>query len=152
MHRLLLLSSLALASLSFAEPPADVAKAQALIQKSFLKPLAVKEEQRSRFSRARLPPQERRVRVTGEAPKADAKGGEFYTFAIDARHGWADEDSKNPWREATMTGCVYPATGAIFLKSGDQHRPAELMLGKKVQPAEAHVCTAAAPAKVAEVK
>ena len=51
-----------------------------------------------------------------------------------------------------MTGCVYPATGAIFLKSGDQHRPAEFMLGKKVKPAESHVCTAAAPAQVAEVK
>lgn len=112
----------------------------------------MKEEQRSRFSRMRLPPQERRVRVLDETPKTDAKGGEFYAFAVDARHGWMDEDAKNTWREATMTGCVYPATGAIFVKSGDQHRPAEFMLGKKVKATEAHVCTAAAPTQVAEVK
>ncbi|MEW6434824.1 MAG: hypothetical protein AB1730_25265 [Myxococcota bacterium] len=154
MHRLLLLSTLTLASLSFAEPPAEVAKAQALIEKDFLKPLAAKEEQRSSFSRARLPPQERRVRITDDAPKQDAQGGAFYTFAIDARHGvdWMDEGEKNPWLEATITGCVYPATGAIFVKSGAQHRPAAFMLGKKVKPAEAQVCTEAKPTQVAGVR
>jgi hypothetical protein len=152
MHRLLLLPTLTLASLSFARPPAEAAKARALIEERFLEPLAAKEAQRSRFSRALPPPQQRRVRVLDEAPKADAQGGEFHAFAIDERHGWADDDVKSPWREATMTGCVYPRTGAIFLKSGDQHRPAEFMLGKRVKPADAHVCIAAAPAPVARVK
>lgn len=94
------------------------------------------------------------MRVTDEAPKSDAQGGAFYAFAVDARFGadWLDEGEKNPWREATLTGCVYPATGAIFVKSGAQHRPAAFMLGKKVKPAEAHVCTAAPPTQVAEVK
>lgn len=94
------------------------------------------------------------MRITDDAPKQDAQGGAFYTFAIDARHGvdWMDEGEKNPWLEATITGCVYPATGAIFVKSGAQHRPAAFMLGKKVKPAEAQVCTEAKPTQVAGVR
>lgn len=142
-----------LASLSFAQAPADRAKAEQLIEKDLLKPLAAKEEQRSRFSRAGLPPQVRRVRVLDQEVKKDAQGGEFLSFAVDAKHGadWLDEGEPNPWRENAMTGCVYPATGEIFVKSGKQHRPAAFLLGKKVKPAEAHVCEATAT-QVAEAK
>jgi hypothetical protein len=152
MPRLLLLSSLTLASLSFAQAPAEVTTAEQLIQKNLLKPLAAKEEQRSRFSRARMPAQERRVRVLDAEPKKDAQGGEFRTFAVDARFGadWLDEGEANPWREATITGCIY-ASGDIFVKSGEQHRPAAILLGKKVKPAEAHVCQATTT-QVAEAK
>jgi hypothetical protein len=152
MPRLLLLSTFTLASLSFAQAPAEVAKAEQAIQKDFLKPLAVKEEQRSRFSRARLPAQVRRVRILDTVAKKDAQGGEFLTFAVDAKHGadWLEEGEPNPWRENTITGCIY-ASGEIFVKSGEQHRPASFMLGKKVKPAEAHVCQATAT-EVAEAK
>lgn len=101
-----------------------------------LEPLAQKEKERSRFSRARLPPQERRVRVTQASVTVDPSGRAYMAFAVDARHG-------TEWHENEVVGCGYPQTGALFVKSGDGYRPAEYLLGKVVDAA-ANVCTPAA--------
>ena len=60
------------------DPPAAVV--QRRVEKRLLEPLAQKEKERSRFSRARMPPQERRVRVTQTAVTLDANGR--WTFAV----------------------------------------------------------------------
>lgn len=127
-----LLPSFALA----AEPdPAAGEKAvRAQVEATVLEPLAEAEARRSRFSRARLPPRERRVRVTQATPATDAQGREFLSFAIDVRFGagWKDDD---------VVGCAYPATGEVFVKRGDSFRPASILLGKNVKPV-AGVCAA----------
>ncbi|MEW5738500.1 MAG: hypothetical protein AB1938_06210 [Myxococcota bacterium] len=152
MKRLLLLSTLTLASLCFAEPPADAsaekAAAEKLVKSELLQPLAAKELKQSRFSRARLPPQERRVRVL-DTPRQDSNGATFFAFEVDARFGDWDDDAENPWRKADITGCVYPEKKEVFVKSGSSHRPAAFMAGKKVKPAESSVCQ---PATLAQAR
>ena len=110
-----------------------------LVQNKLLKPLASKEDERSKFSRARMPPQERRVRVLGAETSTDAKGQAFVAFAVDSRHGYVEVDEKN-WRKDTITGCVYPGSGEIFITQGEHHRPASMLLGKKTKDAPDHVC------------
>jgi hypothetical protein len=75
------------------------------------------EANKSRFSRARLPPRERRVRVTQVTPAVDAAGRPFMAFAIDVRFG-GDE-----WRENDIVGCAYTKSGELFVKRGDDFRP-----------------------------
>ncbi len=128
-----------------------MAQAEALVQRVLVKPLAAKEAKRGRFSRAMQPPTARRVRVTDTVAQADAKGQAFLRFAVDARYGFELDGEHAPWKEAVLTGCAYPTTGAVFVASGDRHRPAELLLGKSVGPAEAHVCVAA-PDEVAQAR
>src|SRR5689334_15761852 len=88
--------------------------AESTVQKKLIRPLAMKETERSRFSRARLPATARRVRVTDTVARVDAKDQKFVTFAVDARHGWDMEEleddgvAKKPeWRKDTIVGCVY---------------------------------------------
>jgi hypothetical protein len=97
------------------------------------------EANKSRFSRARLPPRERRVRVTQVTPAVDAAGRPFMAFAIDVRFG-GDE-----WRENDIVGCAYTKSGELFVKRGDDFRPAAILLGKPADPV-AGVCKAAARA------
>ncbi len=90
-----------------------------------MKPLAKATPRK--FSRERPPPTERSVRVTQATGTPDKDGRQFLTYAIDARFGsevHADD----------IVGCVYPASGAIFVKSGDEYRPAAFLLGKKADP------------------
>lgn len=102
-----------------------------------LKPLAQKESERSRFSRARLPPRERRVRITQETTTVDKSGREYVSFAIDVRFG-------DQWQENDVVGCVYTKSGAAFVKRGDEYRPAAVLLGKSTDPAPG-VCVAGSP-------
>jgi hypothetical protein len=165
MKRLLMLASLVFAHTTFAAPTAadsssegkaaEVASegntAVALVSNELLQPLAEKERNRGRFSRARLPAQERRVRILDEQARKDTRGNAFVAFAVDARHGVraaaaADDAS---WRKATITGCVYLDSGEIFVKKGDQYRPAAFLLGKKLQAAAAGTCEPG-PAQVAQ--
>ncbi|MDX2014128.1 MAG: hypothetical protein SFW67_28275 [Myxococcaceae bacterium] len=117
-----LLPSLALAD----EVNAEVKAAEARVTEAVVKPLTTFEENRSRFSRARLPPKERRVRVTQGTPSIDASGRAFFPFAIDAKWGAG-------WQANTVVGCAY-VDGAVLVKRGDDHRPAESLLGKNVKP------------------
>jgi len=119
---LLLVPSLALAADSL---PAAV---QHRVEEALLKPLAEKEKDRSRFSRARLPPRERRVRVPSATTIRDASDHEYVAFAVDVRFG-------DQWQENDIVGCAYPQTGALFVKLGDEYRPADVLLGKNADPA-----------------
>jgi hypothetical protein len=123
-----------------ATPAPESKDAGALVQRELIRPLASKERDQSRFSRARLPAQERRVRILDEQPRKDAAGDAFYTFAIDARHGVFADGDETQWRKATITGCVYLGRGEIFVKSGDQYRPAAFLLGKNLKPVEESIC------------
>ena len=126
---LLLVPSSALAD----DPPATVVKRR--VEKGLLEPLAQKEKEQSRFSRARMPPQERRVRVTQAAATLDTSGRAYMAFAVDVRRG-------TEWQENDVVGCAYTETGALFVKRGDAYRPAEILLGKDADVAP-NVCTPA---------
>jgi hypothetical protein len=115
------------------DPPAVVA--QRRIEKGLVQPLVQKERERSRFSRAMMPPQERRVRVTQTVPVVDGNGRSYLTFAIDVRRG-------PTWHDNEVVGCAYLQTGALFVKSGDAYRPAAILLGKALD-AVPNVCTPA---------
>jgi len=123
------------------------------VQKKLTAPLAAKEEERSRYSRARMPAQERRVRVLDAKAKTDADGKAFVAFAVDARHGYdlgeLGEKEHNPWRKDTITGCVYVDGGEVFVDMGKEIRPAAVMLGKKAKPASPTTCKAADGTQVA---
>lgn len=109
--------------------------AQARVESVLLKPLTVAEERRSRFSRARMPPMARRLRMTQLAASTDAEGRAFVPFAIDVRFGAG-------WKDGDVVGCAYPSTGEVFVKRGEAHRPAQVLLGKNVKPV-AGVCEGA---------
>lgn len=100
-----------------------------------LEPLAEHEAKVSRFSRARLPPRERRVRVTQTTAVLDKAGHAFVAFAVDVR--WGEQ-----WHDNDIVGCAYPKTGALFVKRGEEYQPAEILVGKPAD-AVAGVCQAA---------
>jgi hypothetical protein len=162
MKRLSMLAILLFSSTTFAEPEASGAApeanvavvksaeaktALALVSHDLIEPLAVKETSRSKFSRARLPAQERRVRILDDHARKDARGVAFVRFAVDARHGYqADDESK--WRRDAITGCVYLDRSQVFIKQGNQFRPAAFLLGKNLKPAAETTCQPA-PAQLA---
>ena len=132
---------------------AESRNAEAVVQRELLEPLAVRERNQSRFSRARLPPQERRVRVLDDQPRKDSAGDAFVTFAVDARHGLyplAEGDDAR-WGPTSIGGCVYVDRGEVFVKSGDRYRPAAFLLGKNLKPVADRFCQGA-PTEVAKTK
>lgn len=137
------------ATLSFATPPApdtpDQAQLKSTIDKVLLKPLAAREARQSRFSRVRMPPDERRVRVLDAQPQKDAEGNEFVAFAVDSKSGWAVDDTDTPeeWLKDAITGCGYVGSGELFVKRGDSYYASALMLGKKTRKADKQICVAA---------
>jgi len=125
-----------------AEEPhaADAKSAAALVQRVLIKPLAAKEDDQSRFSRARMPAQERRVRILDEELRKDASGGSFVIFAVDARHGMLPPNDDTGWRRDAIVGCAYVDRGEVFVKSGERYRPAAFLLGKNLKPAAEATC------------
>ena len=119
-----------------ADEPSLVAWVERRVEDGLLKPLA--EQESSRFSRARPPPAERRVRVTQTTASVDKEGRPFVPFAVDVRFG-------GEWHENDIVGCAYTKSGNLFVKRGDAFRPAAFLLGKNVEPV-AGVC-APAPAR-----
>jgi hypothetical protein len=161
MKRLSLLAALAFAQLTSAPPaaagegaPPPAAPAgtsvESVVQRELINPLAAKDRDRSRFSRAPLPAQERRVRVLDEHPQKDASGAEFYTFAVDARHGVPGIAHDGGWQQAAITGCVYVEHNEVFVKKGDRFRPAAFLLGKNLKPAPEQTCVGASEVAKAE--
>jgi hypothetical protein len=120
---LVLAPSLALADESLASA------VQRRVKEGIIAPLAEKENARSRFSRVRIAPRERRVRVTDSTTTLDPGGRPYVAFAIDVRYG-------EEWRENDVVGCAYPQTGALFVKRGDEIRPAGILLGEKADPVQ----------------
>src|SRR5262245_26559199 len=90
--------------------PPRASPVETLVRHTLLEPLAAREDKQSRFSRARLPPQERRVRILDGHPRRDARGDSFVRFAVDARHGFARDEA---WTTDDITGCVYLARGDV---------------------------------------
>lgn len=121
-------------SIARAETPQVQADAAAVVTHAFLEPLAKRDAERSRFSRAPMPPDERKVRVTA-APMTDATGGAFQAFAIDARRG-------ETWTKDVMTGCVYPSSGAVYVRNGEELLPGAAYLGQKWDKPVASICRA----------
>jgi hypothetical protein len=114
-----------------------------LVTEQLIQPLAAKDHNQSKFSRARLPPSERRVRVLDEKPQQDSAGNAFFAFAVDARHGWGDAKDDASWSKAAITGCVYPGSGEVFIKRGNAFHPAAAAVGKKTKAAPERTCHAA---------
>jgi hypothetical protein len=149
MKRLSMLALLVFSRTTFAEPAsgsppaaqsAQAKTAEAVVRRELVQPLAAKEGNRSRFSRASLPPQERRVRILDDQPGKDAAGIGFLRFAVDARHGFVAPDDESQWRLATIVGCVYLDRNQVFVKKGDEYRPAGFLLGKNVKAAAETTC------------
>ena len=141
MKRLVLVSSFALAlslipSAATADEPTPAQQCEKRVREGLVAPLTAYEADRSKFSRARLPPQERRVRITQAAPSVDTSGRQFMTFAVDVRFG------KDEWRENDVVGCAYTKSGDLFVKRGEEFRPATILVGKPGD-AVAGVCKAA---------
>lgn len=110
-------------SFAAAEPLAQWAKQR--VDQGLVQALTQTEHKRSKFSRARIAPPERRVRILATTYSVDKKGRKFVPFAVDARYGeeWSNDD---------ITGCVYQGSANIFVKIGDEYRPAAFLLGKEV--------------------
>jgi hypothetical protein len=109
--------------------------AQHLVESNLVKPLADFEAQSSRFSRARPLPRERRVRALQTAVTPDKDGRTFVPFAIDVRFGGGE------WVTGDIVGCAYTGSGNLYVKRGDDFRPASFLLGKNEAPV-AGVCVA----------
>ncbi|HKA87720.1 MAG TPA: hypothetical protein VKE22_08655 [Haliangiales bacterium] len=129
----------------------DAESAKLLVERELVQPLAVKERDHSRFSRARLPAQERRVRILDRRARKDAAGNAFVAFAVDARHGVLAAEDESGWRVDAIVGCVYVDRAEIFVKSGDRFRPAAFLLGKNLKPVAEQICQDA-PTEVAKAK
>ena len=110
------------------------------IEADFLKPLAAHEQDTSRFSRMRMPPRERRLRMTQTTTAHDASGRAFLAFAVDGKFSGGD------WQQNEIVGCVYTEKGDMFVKVGDSYRPSSFMLGQNADPV-AGACQAAPPPK-----
>jgi len=121
-------------SFASADEPSLADLAQRRVEDGLVKPLALFESRS--FSRSRPPPRERRVRVLQTTATLDKNGRSFVPFAIDVRFG-ADE-----WRENDIVGCAYTGSGKLFVKRGDEYRPASFLFGKNEKPV-AGVCEAA---------
>jgi hypothetical protein len=139
-----LISQLLISVTLTASPPSEaplsplLARAEALIQDSLLRPLQVKEAKRSRLSRALLPPLTRRVRMKDSVPHVDAKGDTFVTFSIDEYLGGFDDSSA--WRADSVTGCAYPDRGEVFISRRDAFVAASVLLGKRTPAPPRHLC------------
>lgn len=83
------------------------------------------------------------MRLLDDKPQQDSAGEAFYAFAIDARHGWGDDDGEASWSKNAITGCVYPGRGEVFIKRGHAYHPATAAIGKKTKPAPERTCRAA---------
>lgn len=113
------------------------------MSEKLLQPLARRDDERSRFSRARMPPAERRVRAL--TVEVDADGATFVRFAVDRRANMQPQ-----WQPDTILGCVYLERGAVFVDrsatgvgtTARDVRDAGVMLGKKVQQAPPATCVA----------
>jgi hypothetical protein len=153
MKRLSMLVILILSRTTFAEPTAarppspDVKSpeariAAAAVGRVLLEPLARREHNTSKFSRASLGPQERRVRILDKQPRKDVVGAEFVRFAVDARHDFyaGASDDEATWGLATITGCVYLDDAEVFIERGGEYRPAAFLLGKNRKAAPKGVC------------
>lgn len=120
-------------------PEPGAKEAEALVHKKLVVPLMAKDGEPIPFTRARIAPVLRRVRMADATPRADTKGHLFFAFSLDSFHGRSEVD-EDGWRKNVVEGCVYVESKEIFVKRRDEYRPAAVLLGKKTKSADAHVC------------
>lgn len=109
------------------------------VEVGLLKELAQKDSKRSKFSRSRPPPAERRARIVASTASYDPGGLAFAPYAVDAR--WGDE-----WQKDDLVGCVYKDSGNLYVKLGDDFFPVSILLGEGGEKVTG-VCQAAPPPK-----
>jgi hypothetical protein len=135
-------------SQSLRASPSDafVASAKTVLQANLLEPLKNKEDKRSRFSRAVLPPQARRIRILDNTLRTDGRGQPFVSFSIDESRGFSGSGDKDladaHWLQDAITGCVYPQTGKILVRRGTVYYSSSILLGQQTPIAPPDVCTA----------
>jgi hypothetical protein len=129
---LLSLSILLVSGKTYAGVESDVSQ---LVKKALLKPLAERENHRSRFSRVAMPPAARQVRVLEGRPEKDSQGRTFVRFAV-------DEKRFKGWAQNAIVGCAYPDEGTVFIQHGESVQSAAQYLGEE-GPAATTECTAA---------
>lgn len=119
-----------------------VASARSALQTRLLEPLQKKEEDRSRFSRAVLPPQARRIRILDNTPQTDGRGRLFIQFAIDESRAIVvkKESTEAGWLRDAIMGCVYPETGDVMVRRGEVYYASSVLLGRSTPMAPADVC------------
>ena len=137
---------------AFASPPPPLSAkttevqdspAKAMIATKLLEPLVKKEANRSRFSRAAMPPQARRIRILDQAPRADAQGRSFFAFAIDETRFGApagEEIPETSWFKDAITGCVYPESGEVLVQRGETYYASTILLGEAASTASVEAC------------
>jgi hypothetical protein len=111
-----------------------------MIKTQLLRPLDAKDNERSKFSRARVPATARRLRVLDSTPMVDAAGKTFVRFAVDEKYGWFAKDDATAWRANQITGCAYLEANEVFVERGGKIHPAAARLGKKTKPVASTVC------------
>jgi len=130
-------------SLSAKTSDGFIASAKSVLQSRLVDPLKKKEAERSRFSRAVLPPHARRIRILENNPQTDGRGKLFVLFAIDEGRGFGgDQEKEDRWLKEVITGCVYPETGDVMVKRGEVYYPSAMLLGLQAPKAPAGVCRA----------
>lgn len=133
MYRLLVLSILATAPVASAESRALEPSPESIVERKLLVPLAASEVERSRFSRAIIPPSERRARVQQGPRQTDRSGAVFVNFSVDERRGYRrpGKTAAEEWRQDVIAGCVYPASGEVFVLKDGSYLPADRLVGKR---------------------
>ena len=124
---------------SESQEQAERDEAKRMVQAKLVTPLAKKEDKRSSFSRKALPPEKRRIRILN-GNHLDSKSKRFFAFSIDERFGRSGRDSVRKWNANTITGCVYPDSGELYVLRGKHHYPSSLLLGKRKKPSASHIC------------
>jgi uncharacterized membrane protein len=131
-----------LTSLAPASSEAGTGAPQGVVEqldRVLVQPLAAADAQQSRFSRAARPPRDRRARVTQATPSVDAAGGQFYAFSLDQR--WST-DRSGAWEADAVVGCIYPATGRVYVQQSGEWLAASWLLGEPGEAPPATVCRA----------
>lgn len=121
-----------------------VASARSVLQTKLLEPLQKKENDRSRFSRAALPPSARRIRILDDTPQTDGKGRPFLQFAVDESRAFGvvkeKEGTEADWFRNAIMGCVYPETGDVMVRRGEVYYTSSVLLGRTTPMAPTDVC------------
>ncbi|MBL7685658.1 MAG: hypothetical protein JNK65_06465 [Deltaproteobacteria bacterium] len=115
----------------------NLSSIESILEKKLLDPLRKKESERSKFSRALLPPTGRKIRIENNTPQTDPQGHSFISFSIDENRGYAvnPQKSDHQWLKNAIVGCMYPASGEVMVKRGNVFYPASILWGAQVTTA-----------------